>query len=287
MIPFEWDEPRSLKKAVALLDPEDSSVRPIAGGTALMLMMKTGVFAPTRLVSLAKIEPKYSQVRVDKSGALKIGAMASLSALEQSAVVAKRFPIITRTLLTLSNVRVRNVARVGGALAHGDPHMDLPPLLASLGAVAHVVGKNGSRDIPVQDLYLGYYETVLAKDELIAEVTVPPLKGARTAYMKCTSRSADDWPALNLAVRWDGAQGAIQNPVVVVSAATEKVTRLSEAEKILADSNGDEKTVQRAGEAAVAEVSFLSDAHGSAAYKKELLRVYLARAVRQAQASAA
>ena len=63
MIPFEWDEPRSLKKAVALLDPEDSSVRPIAGGTALMLMMKTGVFSPTRLVSLAKIEPKYSQVR--------------------------------------------------------------------------------------------------------------------------------------------------------------------------------------------------------------------------------
>jgi aerobic carbon-monoxide dehydrogenase medium subunit len=285
--PFAWDEPRSLKKAVALLDPEDSSVRPVAGGTALMLMMKTGVFAPTRLISLARIEPKYSQVRVGKSGALKIGAMASLSSLEQSAVVAKRFPIITRTLLTLSNVRVRNVARVGGALAHGDPHMDLPPLLASLGAVAHIVGRNGTRDIPVQDLYVGYYETVLAKDELIAEVTVPPLKGARTAYMKCTSRSADDWPALNLAVRWDSAQGAIQNPVVVVSAATEKVTRLSAAEKILADSNGDEKTAQRAGEAAVAEVSFLSDAHGSAGYKKELLRVYLARAVRQAQASAA
>ena len=156
MIPFEWEEPRSLKKAVALLDPEDTSIRPVAGGTALMLMMKTGVFTPTRLVSLAKIEPKYSQVRVDRSGTLKIGAMASLSALEQSAKVAKSFPVITRTLLTLSNVRVRNVARVGGALAHGDPHMDLPPLLASLGAVAHVVGKNGARDIAVQDLYLGY-----------------------------------------------------------------------------------------------------------------------------------
>ena len=227
MIPFEWDEPRSLKKAVALLDPEDSSIRPVAGGTALMLMMKTGVFAPSRLVSLAKIEPKYSQMRIDKSGALKIGAMASLSALEQSADVAKHFPVITRTLLTLSNVRVRNVARVGGALAHGDPHMDLPPLLASLGAVAHVVGETGTRDIAVQDLYLGYYETVLAKDELIAEVTVPPLNGARTAYMKCTSRSADDWPALNLALRWDSGQGAIRNPCVIVSAATEKVTRLS------------------------------------------------------------
>jgi carbon-monoxide dehydrogenase medium subunit len=255
--PFAWDEPRTLKDAVACLDPDDSSVRPIAGGTALMLMMKTGVFAPSRLVSLARIEPQYSQIRVDASGALKIGAMASLSALEQSADVAKHFPVITRTLLTLSNVRVRNVARVGGALAHGDPHMDLPPLLAALGAKALVVGRSGSREVAVQDLYLGYYETVLAKDELIAEVTVPPLAGARA------------------------------NPCVIVSAATEKVTRLPEAEKVLDGSNGDEKTARRAGDAAVEEVAFLSDAHGSGAYKKELLRVYLARAIRQARGAAA
>jgi len=279
--PFEWEEPRTLKDAVALLDPEDSTVRPVAGGTALMLMMKTGVFTPSRLVSLAKIEPHYSQIRLDASGALKIGAMASLSALEQSADVAKHFPVITRTLLTLSNVRVRNVARVGGALAHGDPHMDLPPLLAALGAIAHVVGRGGTRDIAVQDLYLGYYETVLGKDELIAEVTVPSLNGARTAYIKCTSRSADDWPALGLAVRWDLAAKAIRNPCVIVSAATEKVTRLIETEKILDGASANEKTAQRAGDAAVEEVSFLSDAHGSAAYKKELLRVHLARALRQ------
>jgi len=286
--PFEWDEPRTLKEAVALLDPEDSSVRPIAGGTALMLMMKTGVFAPSRLVSLAKIEPDYSRIRVDGSGALKIGAMASLSALEQSAEVAKHFPVITRTLLTLSNVRVRNVARVGGALAHGDPHMDLPPLLAALGAKALVVGRDGSREVAVQDLYTGYYETVLAKDELIAEVTVPPLDGARAAYMKCTSRSADDWPALGLAVRWDvGPANAIRNPCIIVSAATEKVTRLPQTEKILDGSNGDDKTARRAGDAAAEEVAFLSDAHGSAAYKKELLRVYLARAIRQARGAAA
>jgi aerobic carbon-monoxide dehydrogenase medium subunit len=281
--PFEWDEPRTLKAAVALLDPEDSSIRPVAGGTALMLMMKTGVFAPSRLISLAKIEPQYSQIRVDASGMLKIGAMVSLSALEQSADVAKHFPVVTRTLLTLSNVRVRNVARVGGALAHGDPHMDLPPLLASLGATAHLVGRNGTRDVPVQDLYLGYYETVLAKDELIAEVSVPPLKGARAAYIKCTSRSADDWPALGLAVRWDIAGKAIRNPCIIVSAATEKVTRLVETEKILDGASADDKTARRVGDAAVDEVEFLSDAHGSAAYKKELLRVHLVRAILEAQ----
>ena len=187
----------------------------------------------------------------------QIGAMASLSALEQSADVAKHFPVITRAPATLSNVRVRNVARVGGALAHGDPHMDLPPLLAALGAVAHVVGKEGRATSPSQDLYLGYYETVLAKDELIAEVTVPPLNGARAAYMKCTSRSADDWPALGLAraleCRTPGMRSA--DARVIVSAATEKVTRLSETEKVLAGSNGDDKIARRAGDAAVEEVT--------------------------------
>jgi carbon-monoxide dehydrogenase medium subunit len=282
VIPFEWDEPRTLQEAVALLDPEDPSVRPIAGGTALMLMMKTGVFAPSRLVSLAKIEPEYSQIRADRSGALKIGAMTSLSALERSDDIAKHFPVITRTLLTLSNVRVRNVARVGGALAHGDPHMDLPPLLAALGAKARVVGREGSREIAVQDLYTGYYETVLGKDELIADLTVPPLNGAHAAYIKCTSRSADDWPALGLAVRWEFGDRRIRNPRIVVSAATEKVTRLGQTEKVLDGSGGDDKIARRASDAAAEEVSFLSDAHGSAAYKKELLRVYLMRVVRAA-----
>ena len=283
MTPFEWVEPKTLRQAVAALDPDDAGVRPIAGGTALMLMMKTGVFAPTRLVSLANIEPKYSEIKVNRSGALKIGAMVSLSALEQSADVAKHFPVITRALRTLSNVRVRNVARVGGALAHGDPHMDLPPLLAALGGRAVAIGKGGTREIAVEDLYTGYYETVLARNELIAEVSVPPLKRARAVYMKCTSRSADDWPALNVALRCTVAKGdVIGEPRIVVSAATEKVTRLKEAENILNGAVADEATLSRAGDAAVAEVSFLSDAHGSAAYKKELLRVYLKRAVREA-----
>src|SRR5258708_32216783 len=95
-----------------------------------MLMMKAGVFQPTRLISLARIEPHYSQIRIEKDGALKVGAMTTLTALEQSVDVAALFPVITETLRTLSNVRVRNVAGVGAAPAHGAPHMDLPPLFA-------------------------------------------------------------------------------------------------------------------------------------------------------------
>src|SRR5262249_12099459 len=134
MTPFELAEPASLKEAVGLLDAEDPTVRPIAGGTALMLMMKAAVFRPSRLVSLRRIEPRYAEISAGPDGHLRVGAMATLSALERASAVREKLPIVIRTLRTLSNVRVRNVATVGGNLAHGDPHMDLPPVLIALDA---------------------------------------------------------------------------------------------------------------------------------------------------------
>ena len=286
MIPFEMVEPKSLKEAVSLLDPEEPTIRAVAGGTALMLMMKAGVFQPTRLICLHGIEPEHSRITVS-GDALRIGAMATLSDVEHDANVAARFPVLKRAMRTLSNVRVRNVARVGGALAHGDPHMDLPPVLAALGARVSIAGPNGSRELPVEALYSGYYETVLDKNELITAVTVPSLDGRKAAYMKVTSRTADDWPALGVAVSFAHEDGTIRDPIVVVSAATEKVTRMASAEKALQGAAPDDAALARAGEAAAAEAQILADAHGSAAYKRELLRVYVRRAVRQALAEGA
>src|SRR5580700_9090415 len=144
MIPLELAEPASLGEAIRLLDPDDASVRPIAGGTALMLMMKAGVFRPARLVSLRAIK-ELTAIATQPDGALKIGAMTPLSVLERSAAMLAHAPVVIQTLRTLSNVRVRNVATVGGHLAHGDPHMDLPPVLAALGAHVMVAGPAGER----------------------------------------------------------------------------------------------------------------------------------------------
>jgi carbon-monoxide dehydrogenase medium subunit len=249
-----------------------------------MLMMKSGVFQPTRLICLHKIEPDYARITITGEGALRLGAMATLSELERDKNVAVRLPVLSRALRSLSNPRVRNVARVGGALAHGDPHMDLPPVLTALGARVTINGPAGSRELPLEQLYAGYYETVLEKNELITAVTVPPFGGRYAAYMKVTSRTADDWPALGVAVSFALKDSAISNPVIVVSAATEKVTRLTAAEQALEGLEPDDAALKRAGEAAVAEASILADAHGSASYKRELLRVYLCRAVRQALA---
>jgi carbon-monoxide dehydrogenase medium subunit len=281
MTPFELAEPKSLREAIGLLDPQDAAVRPISGGTALMLMMKAGVLRPTRLVSLRNVG--LENIDVGPAGELRIGAMTRLRAIERSDLVRRGWPVIVRTLRTLSNVRVRNVATLGGHLAHADPHMDLPPLLAALGARVTLEGAEGKRTVLAEELSTGYLETSVRRDELITQVDVPALDARRAVYLKCTTRSADDWPALGIAVSLSERGEMVEEISIVMSAATDKPTRLAAAEKLLRGQRIGEKLLKQAGEAAVHEVQIESDLHGSAAYKKQLLRVYLARAVHEAR----
>lgn len=253
MRPFELLEPKTLREALAALEVDDA--RPMSGGTAVMLMMKAGVLKPARLVSLRRL----SLEKIETDGMLRIGAMTTLRALERSEVVRKGWPVITKTLRTLSNVRVRNVATIGGHLAHGDPHTDLPPLLSALGATVTIAGPKGERTSTVEALYRGYLETTLGKGELITQVQVPALGKKRAAYLKCTTRSADDWPAVGVAVVLDGDKATI-----FVSAATDRPTRLSSLDEIQ-------------------DLKIEGDLHGSAAYKNQLIRVYARRAIDEAR----
>ena len=248
-------EPLTLPEAIVLLN--ESGARPMSGGTALMLMMKAGVLRPARLVSLRCVG--LGGIAVGTGGELRIGATTTLRALEKSQTVRTGWPVITRALHTLSNVRVRNVATLGGHLAHGDPHMDLPPLLSALDATVSIAGPKGERSCLVESLYTGYLETTLGQGEIITRVTVPPMGPRRAAYLKCTTRSADDWPALGVAVVLDG-----ENTDIVVSAATDRPMRIASPE-------------------AADGLPIQSDLHGSAAYKKQLLRVYVARAIHEAR----
>ena len=284
MMPFELAEPSSLQEAVGLLDADDPTIRPLGGGTALMLMMKSGLFAPSTLVSLQRVEDDCRAISATSDGALTVGALAPLRTLEQSSDA----PVVVRkTMKTLSNVRVRNVATVGGSLAHGDPHMDLPPVMTALGASVTVIGPEGTRVVALEDLNEGYYETSLAANELIASLSIPPINGTRAAYRKVTTRAVDDWPALGVAVALTGNGDDIGDAKVVVSAAAEKPTRLSGAERALSGATIDDNVLRSAGDAAADEAELISDPQGSASYKRELLRVTVGRAVRDAIAGEA
>jgi aerobic carbon-monoxide dehydrogenase medium subunit len=287
MTPFELAEPRSLADALALLDRDDPAVRPIAGGTALMLMMKSGLYRPIRLVSLRGIEPRFRRIEVASNGILHIGAMATLAAIEHSAAVAAHSPALVRAMRTLANVRVRNAATLGGALAHADPHLDLPPLLIALGAKLVISSRNGERNLRLDALYTGYFETVLRHDEIISEVTIPAADGRRTVYFKCTTRSADDWPALGIAINLFVADDAITDARVVIGAATEKPMHLAGAEAVLRGTKISDALLARAGDAAAKQAPVETDDRGSSAYKRQLIRVTVTRALKAALAGAA
>jgi aerobic carbon-monoxide dehydrogenase medium subunit len=275
MRPFELVAPRSLAEAVRCLDRTNAAIRPIGGGTALMLMMKSGFFRPDRLVSLHAVESRFRTIATGDDGSLHIGAMATLSAIEHAPLVARHAPVVTQALRTLANVRIRNVATLGGHLAHADPHLDLPPILVALQARLVILGPAGERTIPVEALFHAYLQTTLSPDEIIAAAIVPDQRDSRAVYMKCTARSADDWPALGVAV----AVGS-QSARIVVGAATEKPTRLAAAEALVARSR-DASALRQAADAAADEAPLISDQHGSAAYKKELLRVSVRRALQR------
>ena len=277
---FDVVEPHTIEEALALLDQSDPAIRPIGGGTALMLMMKAQLFQPVRLVSLRRLGPPFFGIDLSRGGEmLRIGAMTTFSDLDASPLVRQHLPVVTWTLPTLANVRVRNVATLGGSIAHGDPHLDLPPIWLALDAEVAILGKSGQRVIPIEDVFLGYYETSVADGEVITEIRVPLRPDWRSTYVKVTTRALHDWPAIGLALSLRIEAGIVRDARVVLGAALDKATRLRGVEAALSGARLDDGTIAEVAALAAEQAGMESDGRGSAPYKRQLLRVHMRRAL--------
>jgi len=161
--------------------------------------------------------------------------------------------------------------------------MDLPPILLTLGARVRAVSPRGERWINVADMFLGYYQTAIARDELIAEVDVPRQPaGVHAWYEKFTALSADDWPAVGTAVWYRLQSGVIAEARIAVSAATDRPLRVSSAEAALKGLSPSVPIFAKAADAAADEVQPIPDIRGTAAYKREMVRVHVRRALEHA-----
>jgi carbon-monoxide dehydrogenase medium subunit len=277
--PFDIAEPTTLEDATDLLASGGDEVRVLGGGTALMLMTKYGFLRPRRLVSLRRVYPELRGISGD-GDEIRIGAMTTLRDLERSDLIRSTLPALGEALGSLANVRIRNVATIGGHLAHADPHMDLPPVLIVLDARVRVVGRGGAQWISVEDLIVGYYETSLAADEIIVEVAIPEQPANhRSTYTKFTALSQDDWPTLGVAVGGSTRSGRMVETRAAVSAIGERPLRLTLVEQLLEEESPSTGLFRQAAQVAADAVDPSEDRNGSAAYKREMIRVHMFRAL--------
>lgn len=276
---FEYVEPTSIDDAVELLADDDEAVA-IAGGTSFALLYRQGLLRPDRVVSVRRLAELRGIERRD--GHLWIGAMASHREVERSDLVRRMHPLLAEAEARVATVRIRNQATIGGNLAHADPAQDPPPALMALGASVEVRGPGGTaRTVPLEGLFVDYLTTVLEPGELIVGIDVPPsAPGTRTAYHKFLPRSADDYAtvAVAVAVRLD-ADRRIVAARIAIGAAGPTPILATEAAGVLIGRTPSPAILAEAAELARDVTDPLDDARGSAAYKRDMTRVWVRRAL--------
>lgn len=277
---FDYHAPASVAEAIDLLARLGPDAHVMAGGTALVLLMKQGLVRPAHVVGIAGLA-ELRGVRREPDGALRIGALATHREAERSALVRAHCAALAETFAKVATIRIRNQATVGGNLAHADPAQDPPPMLMALDAEAVIAGRRGERIVPFDRFFRGYFETVLEPAELLTAVRVPPLlSGSRATYVKFLPRTQDDYATVSVAARLRlDANGRVAEVRIALGAAGPTPLRARRVEEALA---GERPTRERVREAAALvrdEVDPLDDVRGTAAYKREMARVWTERAL--------
>jgi carbon-monoxide dehydrogenase medium subunit len=286
MIPFEYRTPKNLKEVHATLKEFGSDAKLMAGGTSLIIMMKQRLVRPSCLVSLRSVRGLDS-IEI-KDGGVRIGGLATHRQVESSPLLRRRLPLLTETYHHVATIRVRNMATVGGGLAHADPNQDPPPSLIALGAAVKATSADGSRVIPLDDFFTDYYETVLKPDEIVTEIFVPKMSAnSAGAYLKFLPRTADDYATVSAAavLTLDKTHKTITDVRIALGSVGVTPIRATAAEALLRGQPVKTEAFAEAGEKAKEAVDPVSDFRGSAAYKKEMAGVFVRRALEKAWAN--
>jgi carbon-monoxide dehydrogenase medium subunit len=281
MIGFEYRAPESLEEVWAALGEAGDDARLIAGGTALLLLMKQRLVRPSMLVSLKRLG-NLSEIR-NENGALRIGATATHRRVETDPHVRQHFPALVETLRRVATPRVRNQGTLGGNLAHADPNQDPPATLIALDASVRLRSSGDERSVPVDEFFTDYYETALQPGEVLTDILLPlPAAGSGSAFLKFLPRTADDYATVAAAASLRLDNGSCRDVRLALGSAGPTPIRARAAEAILEGQAPTDSTLRAAAAAVKDEVDPLSDIRGSAEYKREMSEVFAYRALRQA-----
>lgn len=281
MTPFTYCEPKTLDEALTLLRMHGDDAKVIAGGTGLVNLMKQGLTRPRVLIGLQSLA-ELKGIRAN--GDTRIGALTTLYALETSGLAKAQIPLLSNACHHVATVRVRVMATLGGAIAHADPHLDTPPALIALDGRITAESLRGKRVIAADAFFTGYYETVLAPDELVTEITVPSQPSNNgTSFIKFLPATHDDYATVSVAARVTlGSDGCIDDARIALGAMGWTPVRAHAVEAALNGLRPSQRSFREAAALVKNEVDPLDSFRSSVEYRREMAAVHVARALIEA-----
>lgn len=283
MIPaaFEYHAPASIDEATKLLAKLGEDAKVLSGGQSLIPLMKLRLATPKHVVDINGI-PGLAYIR-ETDGVLRIGALTRESDLEESELIRSRYPLLFDTSKVIADPIVRNLATVGGNLAHGDPANDHPATMLALGAEVVLAGPKGERRVPLASFFTGPFATALKDDEILVEIRVPsPGPRSGGAYLKL-ERKVGDFATVAVAVQLElDASGVCARAGIGLTNVGSMPIKAEAAGTALQGKRPDEATIKRASELAAEAAQPAADLRGPVEYKKDVVRVLTARALRKA-----
>jgi len=282
MIPasFDYHSPKTLSEAIDLLSRHGDGAKVLSGGQSLLPLLKLRLGTASHLVDIGKV-PGLEYIK-EEGGFLKIGGRTRESTLEASDLVRKKYPILADTAAVIADPLVRNLATVGGNLAHGDPANDHPATMLALGAVVVATGPKGERTIPIESFFTDLFTTALAQDEILTEIRIPaPPPGSGGAYMKL-ERKVGDFATAASAAQLTLKGGVVEKAGIGLTNAGPTPIKATKAEAFLKGKKPDAGTITEAARLAAEAADPAPDRRGSVEYKKEMARVLTARALTRA-----
>ncbi|WP_029422408.1 FAD binding domain-containing protein [Alicyclobacillus macrosporangiidus] len=277
---FRYEAPATLDEAIRLIAEHAYDAKVLAGGQSLLPMMKLRIAAPAVLIDLGGIG-ELKGWRETEEG-LRIGALARHADLERAAALYGRYPLLSRTARWIADPLVRNRGTIGGSLAHADPASDWGTAMIALHAEVEAAGPEGSRRIPIDDFFVDTFVTSLEEGELVVAVHVPAPSGPVAArYMKL-ERKAGDFAIAGLAVHivTDG-DGRVAEAGIGICACGPVPLRAAKAEAALVGRPLTNDTIAEASRLVPEDADPADDLRGSSDYKRDLLRVFALRALRE------
>jgi len=284
---FDYLEPTSISEACALLKQHGAEAKVFAGGAHVTILMKQGLYRPKALVNIKKIS-ELKGIRFDDDEGLIIGALATHRDLELSPLVREKLPVLCEAEREIANIRVRNMGTVGGNLASGEPLTDLSQIFIALDGKLNISGAGGKRTLPVEELFLDFYTTSEAEDELITQVVLPPLP-ARSGidYIRFSSSSVVDKPSAGVAVRLTLNGEEVQAARIVLGCVGPTPMRARKAETVITGKKPTAELIVEAAKFASQECFPTSDLRGSEQYKRAIIGTLVKRATHAAYGQAA